>query len=349
MKRIVCSIAIGALLLLVGGASHGTTPPDPLAGSATWKPPEWGELRAQVLAWLESTSANAETRERVAGEWPAAEPPTVLDRLDYLVATFALADSRVAGMLDSLAAESVVRTAPDAGWLADSSTPQLVRNNCRLYLGRWAVQQQLYDEAFEYLDGLTTDAVADPAGLLFYQAVAQQRLLQKQPALQSLQMLLAGSQYVPRRYLAIAELMRSDLASLEPDSLDHIARRMDDIRRRLQFGRADKKVQEIESGVIDSLDKLIEKAQQQQQQGQQSGSPSSSQIGQPAPDSRFLPGKGAGEVTKKNIGDQSGWGNMPPKQREAALQQIGREFPAHYREAVEQYFRRLAGTENERE
>ena len=28
---------------------------------------------------------------------------------------------------------------------------------------------------------------------------------------------------------------------------------------------------------------------------------------------------------------------------EAALQQIGKEFPSHYRDVIEQYFRRLAG------
>ena len=343
-------IAVLGLVLVIAGVSYGTAPADPLAGPATWKPPGWDQLRAQVLAWLESTDADAETRQRVAQRWPESEPTEIPDQLAWLIETFALADSNVAAMNDAQATQAVKRTSPATDWLVGGTTPKFVADNCRLHLGRWAVQQQLYDEAFEHMDGLTTDAVADPAGLLFYQAVARQRLLQKQPALESLGRLLEGSEHVPRRYLAIAELMRADLESLEPDSLDHIARRMDDIRRRLQFGRADEKVQKIESGVIESLDKLIEKAQrEQQQQQQQAGTPSGNQAVQPAPDSRILPGRGPGEVTKKDIGQESGWGNMPPKQREAALQQIGREFPAHYRDAVEQYFRRLAGAENERE
>jgi len=53
-------------------------------------------------------------------------------------------------------------------------------------------------------------------------------------------------------------------------------------------------------------------------------------------------GKGRGEVTKRKIGTGSGWGDLPPKQREEALQQIGREFPSHYRDVIEQYFRKLA-------
>ena len=53
-------------------------------------------------------------------------------------------------------------------------------------------------------------------------------------------------------------------------------------------------------------------------------------------------GKGAGQVTKKKIGQSAGWGDLPPKEREQAMQEISREFPAHYREVIEAYFRELA-------
>ena len=36
-----------------------------------------------------------------------------------------------------------------------------------------------------------------------------------------------------------------------------------------------------------------------------------------------------------------------PKEREEALQQIGRDLPANYRDVIEQYFKRLASEENE--
>lgn len=340
-------IAVFVLFLAFAAGASATAPPDPLAGAPTWKPPQWGEIRTQVLAWLEASHMDDETENRVAQRWPEAERTGISDRLGYLVETFALADKRVADTITALTVD-VPRSLPPTEWFASPDLSEFVTNNVALYLGRWAVQQQLYDEAIERLDGLTTDDVVDPAGLLFYQAVVRQRLLHKEEALESLQSLLAGAEYVPRRYLAVAELMGPDLENLKDDSLDHIARRMDDIRRRLQFGRADEKVREIEDGVIESLDKLIEKAKRQQQQAQ-SGAPQGGSPGQPAADSRILPGRGPGEVTKKEIGDGSGWGDLPPKQREAALQQIGREFPAHYRDAIEQYFRRLAGGENRQE
>jgi hypothetical protein len=40
---------------------------------------------------------------------------------------------------------------------------------------------------------------------------------------------------------------------------------------------------------------------------------------------------------------------MNEKDREQALQEVGREFPSHYREVIEEYFRQLAtqpGDEN---
>jgi len=65
-------------------------------------------------------------------------------------------------------------------------------------------------------------------------------------------------------------------------------------------------------------------------------------------DSRVAGGKGAGDVQNRDIGAADGWGNLPPHKREEALQQIGREFPPHYREAIEQYFKRLAAGGEER-
>ena len=127
-----------------------------------------------------------------------------------------------------------------------------------------------------------------------------------------------------------------------------------DITRRLDLGRAGPQTLAVQDGVIESLDKMIDKIeqQQQQQQSQSSGGAGAaggrSGNGTPMDDSRIAGGKGPGEVTKRDIGDGDGWGKLPPHEREEALQQIGREFPAHYREAIEQYFKRLASGEEKR-
>jgi hypothetical protein len=226
-------------------------------------------------------------------------------------------------------------------WLADGSVPSFYADNLRLFYASWLVHESLFDEAQEQLAGLEPGDVVAPASLLFYQSVICHALLNKESGLKSIDELLQGAETSPRRYVAMARLMQEDLKGLEDDTLDHISRRMDDIRRRLDLGRAGPKVRKVEDGVIASLDKMIKKLEDQQQQ-QTSSEGSSLQSNQPASDSRPMGGKGAGQVTKKNIGSGSGWGDLPPKERDEAMQQIGRDFPSQYRDAIEQYFRRLA-------
>jgi hypothetical protein len=133
---------------------------------------------------------------------------------------------------------------------------------------------------------------------------------------------------------------------LQDESLDHIARRMEDVRRRLAQGRSGERVQKVENGVIESLDKLIKKAEEQAQQSQANSPAGGEPSGTPMEDSKIAELKGPGKVDRRDIGRGAGWGNLPDKDREKALQEIGREFPSHYREVIEEYFRRLAAEES---
>ena len=64
-------------------------------------------------------------------------------------------------------------------------------------------------------------------------------------------------------------------------------------------------------------------------------------------DSRLAELKAPGKVEPRDIGHGADWGDMPDKEREQALQDVGREFPSHYREVIEEYFRRLAAEESD--
>jgi hypothetical protein len=227
--------------------------------------------------------------------------------------------------------------------MADSQTPPLVRFNMRVYYARWLAQNGFDDEALAWTDGLSTADVVAPETLLFYRAVASYRLVQADRADATLAELLQRQDELPARYQKLSLLMQHDLAGLEDDSLDHIARRMADVRRRLDLGRAGKTVQGVEDGVIDSLDKLIKKLEEQAQQQAQSAAAAGGQpSGRPMQDSRLAPMRAPGKVEPRDIGRGTGWGNLPEREREQALQEIGREFPSHYREVIEEYFRRLA-------
>jgi hypothetical protein len=213
-----------------------------------------------------------------------------------------------------------------------------VRNNLRLLVGRRLAQLQYFDEALAQLEGFTPQDVADPAALLYYSAVAHHRLLHQEEGLAAVGQLLQRRAELPARYSALATLIESDLRKLEDETLDHISRRMEDIERRLDQGRSGDKVRNIEDGVVKSLDKLIKKLEDQQAA---SAGAASLQPSAPAQDSKIAEGKGPGNVTKRDIGRNTGWGDLPPKQREEALQEIGRDFPANYKEIIEQYFREI--------
>lgn len=333
----------GRLAVANGQTVEGT------AKATAWQPPSVQSVRGAVFAWLDQQNAAPAVRNEAEALWNAAAAGAQgTDILIRTVQTFALADQNARQLLDICSKPRSQVVLPAQDWLKDPKTPALVANNMRLLFGLWLAQQAMFDESLEQLGSLKPADVVDPASLLFYQAVAHHQLLHREAGLQAIQQLLDGGPQSPTRYLSLAKMMQADLQGLKEDSLNHIARRMDDIRRRLDLGRAGKKVLEVEDGVIASLDKLIKELEEQQkrQQANSSGG-GNNQPSQPAQDSQILGGKGPGEVDNKKIGNQSGWGNMPPKQREEALQQIGREFPAHYRDLIEQYFRKLASEDSE--
>jgi hypothetical protein len=349
LRHTACAdyIEIGlALLLAVGLATAGMAAPsaDAVSAPAAWKLPSPKDLRRQVFAWLDQRAVDAATRAKAEELLPVNQEDLAgVELLSRVVRTIALADERARKLVD-LCSQSPSPRPPEQSWLKDPKLPAVLAHNLQLYYGIWLVRASLFDEALEQLAGLEPDQVADPASLLFYQGVIYHQLLNKDAGLKAIRELLEESDQSPRRYAAVAKLMQEDLRQLKEDSLDHIARRMDDIRRRLSLGRGDQKVRKVEDGVIDSLDKLIKDLEEQQRRQQAGGGAGGgTKSSQPAQQSRIIEGKGPGEVTRKDIGNKDGWGNLPPKQRDEAMQQIGREFPSHYRDVIEQYFRKLAG------
>lgn len=339
-------IALFSLVAVLAGSAVAQAP-DPLAAkSAAWKPPAAAEIKARALDCLNAAQTDAAARAKAESVWrDLPEAAADDDLLVRLAMTFALIDRDAAKLVEQCSRPRAGVVHPPQDWLASSAAPPLLVNNLRLLYGRWLVEESLYDEAVEQFSSLKPEDVAAPAMLLFYQSVVHHALLEKEAGLKSIGVLLEGEESSPRRYVVLARLMREDLKDLKEDTLDHIARRMADVCRRLDLGRGGKNVRRRQDGIIESLDKLIKKIEEQQQQQQMANI---LQPGNPMPDSKIAGGKGPGEVDRKNIGSESGWGNLPPKKREEAMQQIGRDFPSHYRDAIEQYFRRLAAEENEK-
>jgi hypothetical protein len=345
---------------VAGGDQDGQ--PSDLDRPPSWSIPSRADLRRRMNDWLDTVAAAGTSAEAaisaVREDWPEQQPAeSAADLLDHVMDSFSRVDPRCAALQRGVVAErGAAGAAPvDVGWLTDTSLAAFQRDAVRLWLGRERVRRDRFDEGLALLADLDPATAVDPASLLFHRAACQHWLLESDLAVETLDRLLERSGEIPVRYERVARLLRADIAALEDESLDHIARRMRDITRRLDLGRAGPKTLAVQDGVIESLDKMIKAIEQQQQQQQQSQSASGGAggggrggNGTPMDDSRIAGGKGPGEVTKRDIGESDGWGKLPPHKREEALQQIGREFPAHYREAIEQYFKRLASGEEKR-
>jgi hypothetical protein len=241
------------------------------------------------------------------------------------------------------------RVDPDTPMYGDlESLPKPMRMSVRTWLGRELVRHRLFDEALPVIAEVDPTQSIDPAATLFYRGACYHALLMKKEALADLRRLLENDDDCPVRFSRTAQLMIADIKPLKEDSLDEISRIMTDVTRRLDLGRTDEDVKKQEQKIIDKLSKLIDKLEQQQQQQQQqqqsAGGQGGSQGGQSAPmqDSQIAGGNGSGDVDRRNLEEWDGWGNLPPAERQQAIQQISRDLPTHYREAIEAYFRKLA-------
>lgn len=228
--------------------------------------------------------------------------------------------------------------------LVNGKAESFYRANIRYYAARNLTQFRMVDHALELFKSITPDTLIDPAGYLFYKAVCEHHLLQKKACVKTLEQLLNNTEQVPERYRQVAILMQADLAELKEESLDEIARKMSDVERRLDLGKSGKKVQKVEDEIIASLDKLIKKMEDQSKNSSSSGAGAgSSQSPSGGTDESRVKGRTApGEVDKKKLSNNGGWGDLPPKKQASAKNIINRNFPSHYRKAIEKYFKKLA-------
>ncbi|MEL7498119.1 MAG: hypothetical protein AAFN77_10945 [Planctomycetota bacterium] len=319
---------------------------DQLATSADWKPTTVDEIKSSIETWIASSNIDTDQAEMLRRqlqsnlELPPSARPT---NIDLVVSAIALVRPDVRAIADQLEQPRLSTVPPKFDrLLANPSESAFVKNHVRLLLGRWLSQNEFYDEALLELKQLDLDMVLDRKSLLFYRALVQHQLLEKDECIVSLELLLQHKDSLPSRYAVVSQMMLADVKPLQEDSLDQISRMMNDIRRRTGFNRSGKIVLREEQEVIDKLDKLIEQLEQQQQQQSQSQGPPSGGGSSPMEDSQNTNEKGSGKVAKKELRDGGNWGNLPPAKRAAALAEMAKDMPPHYRAAIEEYFRKLA-------
>lgn len=337
---------VAALLLIVSttAAVAAVPPADPPEVLA---PPTAEELRAAVDRWIAGRELTTSPLEdAIEPLWTFEEKPSPEELFSALMRTFYLADDATRALVDRCRDWKYSAALLDLGLPDESESRQepLLENNVRYFLARHLTLLTAYSDALPLFEQTDVSFVVDPAGYLFHRAVCEHHLLQKEQGLQTLQQLLDETEDLPVRYRKLGELMQQDLQQVEQKSLGEVARQMRDVEHRLALQKTDAGVQEVEQKIIETLDELIKKLEDQQQQSSSSsaGQSSSQPPTDPASESYVGGIKGPGETDKRDIGHKDRWGDLPPKAREAAKNVLDQQFPAHYRQAVEEYLKKLA-------
>lgn len=311
------------------------------AGEELFAPMSIEQARSQSLEWAsERGLKDRVVIDSIGKLWKVGDVqkrPSELHRL--AVQTFARSDAATETLVKQC--EFGTLTAPQSSLLEESETDSFYSSNLLAYVGTFLTQAEFFDEGLAHFEKVDAGKLVDPASFFFHKAVCEHRLLKAKEGLATLSLLLDNTSDVPVRYSTVAELMKTDLEKLKEKSLDEVSRMMSDVERRLKLGRGGARVQKTEEEIVARLDELIKKLEQQQQNSQsQSGSGQSP--AEPLPDSIIKGSTAPGEVDEREIGKKAGWGALPPKQQTKARNLIDRELPPHYRNAIEQYLRKLA-------
>ena len=332
------ALAILTLILLAPATLWAQTS---IEKEATWKPADRETVVAGFEKWLIESDVQKQPAKLVRDYLSATEANSQ-NLIDHVIRGLEIGDPDVARFVQLLATAKPGTQIQTSSLLENESCHSFVRDHVRLLYGRWLARNELYDESLGQLQQLQVKDVLDPATLLYYRGLMEHQLLKPKECIKTLKQLQENKDELPRRYAVLAKLMMADMKRLEEDSLDEISRMMGDIRRRTELNRSGTRVRGIEEDVIEKLDKMIKRLEEQQKQMQMAQSKGSPRSGSPADREQRLAGQGSGNVRSKRQTDGGQWGNLDPAQRDAALAEMSKDLPPHYRSVIEEYFRKLA-------
>lgn len=322
-------------------------------------------VKTQAAAWLKEVGkTDAASVKNFDALW-GRDDRAVLDRL---ADTFTFASPAAAKLLQEARDETAPAPIKVPELLQDAKQSPFFRANLGLAYARALSNRRVYEESLDALKLIQPEQVVSPSAYLFHRAVCEHAVLQKEEARRSIDRLLEDAVDSPERYKTLAGLMLLDMAAWKTKDLGAIARKMENIERRLELARGGPQTQKLQKEVIARLDELIKemenKAKQQQQgQGQGQGGqkpqgcPDGGQPGQgnqpgnkggdnpssPMQDSNIATNGGDGVVNTAKLKKLvEGWGRMQPREQARALQELTQGMSPRHREAIENYFRNLA-------
>jgi hypothetical protein len=257
------NLALALAVFLGGGGwlqAADISPPKDLPSFGTLRSAEADSARGQALDWLKSAGKSDEaTLNAFNAIWDDKDRPV----LDKVADTLVLGDKDAAKLLADAAnlASPAPTTVPDP--IKDVKRSAFYRANLGLAYAKALTNRRVYEEALDALKAVKAEQVVDPAAYLFNRAVAEHALELRSDANYSIIRLLDDVTDSPERYKTVAALMVYDMLGWQEKDLGSIARKMDNIERRLDLSRGGPTTQEIQKKVVRRLDEMIKELENQ--------------------------------------------------------------------------------------
>lgn len=327
----------------------------PAAGARS----EQTRIDAFVARVLSDPSVEEAVRKTVADGWQRrrSEP----DATNFLEEALAVVSADYHRALEAMSAGDPAGAAAKLRPLEESSDPYL-RVHAASRLARALIEQERIEEAMAVLERWRNRRAEverysfQGPDMDFTRAYGLLRELKYDRAAAAFEEFLGDHPEAPERLRLSARQILQELRQRRPDGLGDVADLMGYAGRRMRAGRPDDPAIEAQRRAIDLLDRLIKDKEQQEQQASQGtqSSRSESSRGRPREEPTRSPAEPATNSAPPQGAAQPGplrrspvarpgevWGRMPARDRERVLQSLRKNFPARYRELVEQYYRQL--------
>jgi len=250
-------------VLLVGG-SQALVGNDKVVSFGELEATKAEAAQAQALAWLKQAGkSDPATMQKFTAIWNQQDR-TVLDRV---ADSLALGNAEAARLLAD--ARNPLTPPPTASpaVFKDAKQPLFFRANLGLAYARALANRRVYEEALEALRVFQPEQVVTPSSYLFHRSVCEHALLLKADATRTISRLLEDSVGSPERYKTVSALILLDMQTWKEKDLGAVARKMDNIERRLELARGGPHTQKLQKEVISRLDELIKELENKAKKG----------------------------------------------------------------------------------
>jgi hypothetical protein len=254
--------------LFVGGTAFGNDK-DPAFGAL--EAMNAAVAKAKLTVWLKEVGrSDAATLQKLDAIWKENQRGT----LDRMAESFALGDAVAAKLLAEARDPSAPAPVVLPAVFKNEKASVFYRANLGLIYARALIQRRVYEEALSTLALFNANQVVDPSSYLFHRAVCEHAMLRQADANKSIGRLLEEAGAIsPDRYKTVATLMLLDMHTWKSKDLGDIARKMDNIERRLDIARGGPETQRQQREVLNRLDELIKKLENKKKQQDKESQP----------------------------------------------------------------------------